>query len=203
MYIKFLFAANQVNSTQLWSEHGELQRVKSGTLEKQEEDFFADLIKKYLSPLKKDKDHEERVTQELKTLRNKCTVVFFLFNIVVIVMIFTLQIQDEKNGLYIPWPCGENLKIEPIGLMFIILFGIILVIQAIGMMIHSMETFHHIMASVKLCQNCSCKCNGNNNDATSSTEGHTDADHDTRSETQTIAPYDTTNPFNSERESVF
>ena len=129
--------------------------------------FFKDLIKEYLSPLVKNEEQEKRVSQKLKRLRNKCTVAFFLINIVFVVMVFTLQLQNEKGGLYIPWHCGENLKIEPIGLMFIVLFGIVLVLQTVGMVIHRMETFLHIMASTVICGNVN---NNNNNKSVTSFE---------------------------------
>ena len=156
-----MFAADSSSKTkdtkQMWQEDEDLEDFKDENLEEKEIIFFRDLIKEYLSPLANNEEQEERVSQELKRLRNKCIVAFFLMNIVFVVMVFTIQIQNVKDGLYIPWPCGENLKIEPIGLMFIVLFGFVLVLQTVGMIIHRMETFLHIMASTVICGN------GNNN----------------------------------------
>ena len=172
-----MFAADSSSKPEdtepMWLKDEELKDFEKENLEEKENTFFRDLIKEYLSPLEKNEEQEEkvsqeqeekvsqeqeeRVSQELKRLRNKCIVAFFLMNIVFVVMVFTIQIQNVKDGLYIPWPCGENLKIEPIGLMFIVLFGFVLVLQTVGMIIHRMETFLHIMASTVICGN------GNNN----------------------------------------
>jgi len=58
--------------------------------------------------------------------------------------------QLNMDVLYIPWPCGEDTKVEPIGFMFMMTFGIIMVVQIIGMLVHRTTTFLHIMATTVL-----------------------------------------------------
>lgn len=44
----------------------------------------------------------------------------------------------------------EFLEMEPIGLVFVVFFGLILVIQIVGMLFHRFGTLSHILASVEL-----------------------------------------------------
>ena len=104
-----------------------------------------DLIEVYLYPLVKDKIKEEKDAAALKELRNRISVAFLLLNTIFVVVIFVMQLNMDV--LYIPWPCGENMKVEPIGFMFMMTFGIIMVVQIIGMLVHRTTTFLHIMAT--------------------------------------------------------
>ena len=106
------------------------------------------MIKKYLFPLDKDKTTEERVAMELSDLKNKMSFAFLLANGIFVVVMFTLQMNT--GTLAIPWPCGENLRIEPLGFFFLCFFALIMVIQTIGMVTHRMTTFLHICASTTL-----------------------------------------------------
>lgn len=58
--------------------------------------------------------------------------------------------QLNMDVIYIPWPCGDNVKVEPIGFMFMMTFGIIMIVQIIGMITHRTTTFLHIMATTML-----------------------------------------------------
>ena len=107
-----------------------------------------DLIKRYLFPLKKDNAQEERVTMELLELRDRVSFAYFLLNACFVVVIFTLQANVES--ISVVWPCGQNLRLEPIGFMFLIFFGIMMVLQTIGMIAHRTGTFLHIVATTEL-----------------------------------------------------
>ena len=50
------------------------------------------------------------------------------------------------------WPCGksDDLMLEPIGFMFVGFFGIIMLVQFFGMLIHRMGTFLHLVATTNL-----------------------------------------------------
>ena len=54
---------------------------------------------------------------------------YFLLNAIFVVVVFTLQMNVDKVS--IPWPIGDGLKLEPIGLMFLIFFAIIMLVQVI------------------------------------------------------------------------
>ncbi len=55
---------------------------------------------------------------------------YFLVNGIFVVVVFTLQINVDKVS--VSWPCGDNLKLEPIGFMFLIFFAIIMILQTFG-----------------------------------------------------------------------
>ena len=125
-----------------------------GKLSSSESDFFSDLIKKYLFPLDTDRAQQERITMELKDLRNKGATAFLMLNALLVVVVFTLQItKNSKGGLNIPWPACEKQKtlfLEPVGLMFLLFYGVIITLQVLGMIVHRFGTFLHIVASTRL-----------------------------------------------------
>jgi hypothetical protein len=115
--------------------------------------FFEDLIRKYLKPSGKTEKKEKKLKKDLLKLRNTISIVFLFFNGVFVVLIFVLQLNVKT--VYIPWPCpdkhGGVSRIDPLGFIFLAIFGTIILIQTISMLIHRMATFGHIMASTVLC----------------------------------------------------
>lgn len=81
---------------------------------------------------------------ELMDLRNKMSTAFLLLNAIFVVVIFVLQMNTET--LYIPWPCGDT-KMDPLGFIFMMMFGVIMFIQIVGMLVHRTSTFFHIMST--------------------------------------------------------
>ena len=54
------------------------------------------------------------------------------------------------DKISVPWPCGDNLRLEPIGFMFLIFFGLMMIVQTVGMILHRTSTFLHIIATTEL-----------------------------------------------------
>ena len=135
---------------QYWIDDPDLLHGEVKLLDNEDATFFEGLIEKYLKPLDQDKDREKRVALELKELKNKTSFAFLLLNAIYIVVVFTLQIQRNESGLTIPWPCGRNLSLEPIGIIFLAIFAFVMTLQIAGMLIHRIGTFLHIMALTKL-----------------------------------------------------
>ena len=133
-----------------WIEDPDLLDGPVGQLNGREIYFFQDLITEYLFPLDSNKKREEKVAIELKDLKNKASFAFLLLNAIFVVVVFTLQIQKNESGLSIPWPCGNNLNLEPIGFVFLVFFGSIMFIQICGMVMHRVGTFLHIVATTVL-----------------------------------------------------
>ncbi|KAG7158769.1 Chitin synthase chs-2-like, partial [Homarus americanus] len=120
---------------------------------------------------------EKQAEVELKELRNKSFFGFFMLNALFVLIVFLLQLN--KDELHIDWPLGikenitiipdtqevlisqEYLQLEPIGLVFVFFFALILVIQFIAMLFHRFGTISHILASTEL----TC-CNKKAEDAT-------------------------------------
>lgn len=130
--------------------------------------FWKDLIEKYLEPLIKDSEKEKRQAAELKTLRNQMVFSFFMLNAIFVLVVFLLQ--QNKELLFIRWPFGakvnvtyvgpaanprvelehEYLELEPIGLIFVVFFAIVLIIQIIGMLFHRWGTISQIISTTKM-----------------------------------------------------
>ncbi|XP_048509220.1 chitin synthase chs-2 isoform X4 [Athalia rosae] len=155
-----------------WLEDEGLKKGEVDFLSPQEEQFWKDLLEKYLFPIDEDKAEKARIAADLIELRNKSVFAFFMFNALFILIVFLLQLN--KDQLHIVWPLGvktnityieetsevhitkEYLQIEPIGLVFVFFFALILIIQFTAMLFHRFGTFAHILASTTLDWYC-CK----------------------------------------------
>ena len=92
---------------------------------------------------------------------------FLMINSIWVIMIFLMQ--DNKDVLGIRWPINptltsltwnlddqiifleyDYLQLEPIGLIFVIWFAVILLIQLLGMITHRIMTLGHIVSSTSI-----------------------------------------------------
>ena len=116
-------------------------------------------------------------------MRNRYVLGFFAINIAFIITLLVLQSYTDVLGVsWLPDVCGVNSnsthstditsgsKVEPVGLIFLFLFGAILMIQTIGMLIHRLGTFQHVVAFTKF------ECSRNNSDSSESVDGEVDDD---------------------------
>nr|AUS84047.1 chitin synthase-1 [Tetranychus cinnabarinus] len=151
-----------------WIEDEDLSDGEIKQLAENEIAFWKELISKYLYPIDQNKDHQARVAVELKELRNSVVFSFFMLNALFVLVVLMLQLN--KDILHVDWPYGisenitfmpetneiridkEYLEMEPIGLVFVGFFGLILLIQLIGMLFHRFGTLSHMLASVNLFQ---------------------------------------------------
>lgn len=149
-----------------WIEDKMLKNGDVAYLHPQEIHFWKELIEKYLYPIDSNKEHQAKIALELKELRNRSVFSFFMLNSLFVLVVFLLQLN--KDILHIDWPWGvrenitfipetneiridkEFLEMEPIGLVFVVFFGLILIIQIVGMLFHRFGTLSHILASVEL-----------------------------------------------------
>ncbi|XP_055344655.1 chitin synthase chs-2-like [Paramacrobiotus metropolitanus] len=184
-----------------WLDERSLRLADCDYLTANETLFWKDLIIRYLHPLDYDGEQRVRVSRELKALRNKVALGFFMINSLFVLIVFLLQLR--KDELHIVWPIGfrQNqtwvnctsvfgmakgmadpamygllasltknlsalpvpvettlcpktelvyLKLEPIGVVFVFFFLLILVIQFIAMLFHRFGTISHILASTEL-----------------------------------------------------
>lgn len=146
---------------------GDIKRLKTKELE-----FWEELIDKYLKPLEKNADQEKKVAAGLKELRNSAVFSFLMINLIWILTIFLLQ--NNKDTLSIRWPIPASsptitwepdsdnsqngsihleynyLNMEPIGLIFVVFFAVVLIIQVIGMFAHRLMTLGHIVSSTRI-----------------------------------------------------
>ncbi|XP_066506270.1 chitin synthase 1 [Hoplias malabaricus] len=122
-------------------------------LSEDENDFWNKLIERYLEPINDPKGHQEEVERELKSLRNKAVFLYFIVNVLWVVATFILQtIGNDVISIQIPkyFPNGtlsdEPLRVEPLSLMFLLSFAILLVIQFLAMLYHRVYTLIHVLA---------------------------------------------------------
>ena len=147
-----------------WITEKEFKRGPVRYLDNQETVFWQKLMEKYLYPLNHDKEHEAKITQDLKALRNNSAFLFFMLNFLWLFIIFLLQVvQDQlKDTLYITIPkqdSSEEKHFEPLSVAFLVFFATIMMIQFISMLFHRYGTFMHILASTSL-RCCSKKYKG-------------------------------------------
>ncbi|XP_076245365.1 chitin synthase chs-2 [Calliopsis andreniformis] len=144
-----------------------------------EENFWKQLIEKYLYPIENDVEKQRNIKRQLIDIRNEYLLKFFTINTLFVVAIFLLQINKEV--LYIQWPFAVHYNItfikerdeihifknymhlEPIGCLFICAYVLILLIQFLAMCVHRFSTFTHVLANVKLNLFCCEKVNKSSN----------------------------------------
>ncbi|KAL0964674.1 hypothetical protein UPYG_G00327420 [Umbra pygmaea] len=122
-------------------------------LTEDEHDFWKKLLERYLSPITENKAHKDEVTRELKSLRNKAVFLYFIVNVLWIVATFFLQaIGNDVISIKIEkyWPngtfSGEYLKVEPLSLMFLLSFAVLLIVQFLAMLYHRVYTLIHVVS---------------------------------------------------------
>ncbi|KAM6977903.1 chitin synthase 1 [Aplochiton taeniatus] len=118
-----------------------------------EEDFWNKLIERYLTPITDTQAHKDEVTRELKSLRNKAVFLYFILNVLWVVATFFLQaIGNDVISIKIPkyYPNGtqseDSLKVEPLSLMFLLSFAVLLLVQFLAMLYHRIYTLIHVVS---------------------------------------------------------
>ncbi|XP_036440672.1 chitin synthase chs-1-like, partial [Colossoma macropomum] len=71
--------------------------LHSATLSEEETEFWKELQKRYLEPLKENKEQQEKIAKDLKELRNKVTFGFFICN--ALWLVATLFLQTIGNAV--------------------------------------------------------------------------------------------------------
>jgi chitin synthase len=116
--------------------------------------FWQGLIDKYLYPLNKDELEEKRITRDLKELRNNSCFAFFMLNALWVVMQFQFEyVSITFPKLQIPIGAIYNRpdqKVQILGLIFLILFTLVLLLQFLSMLFHRWGTIIEILASTRL-----------------------------------------------------
>ncbi|XP_044753059.1 chitin synthase chs-2 isoform X2 [Coccinella septempunctata] len=149
-----------------WIEDPEVGKGEVEFLSSAELQFWKDLLDKYLFPIDENPEEKARVAKELIELRNRSVFAFFMCNALFVVIVFLLQLN--KDQIHVKWPWGiktnitydeetsevhitkEYLQLEPIGLVFVFFFSLILFIQFTAMLFHRFGTIAHILASTEL-----------------------------------------------------
>ncbi|XP_067276424.1 chitin synthase chs-1-like [Pseudorasbora parva] len=142
---------------QTWIEHLQVKSydfpLYESALPMDEIDFWTELQKKYLEPLKENKEQQEKIANDLRELRNKVTFAFFFCNALWLVATFFLEAIGDSISIKIPkiYPNGtrsptEVFSLDPIALMFLLSFALLLFVQFIAMLYHRIYTLIHFVA---------------------------------------------------------
>ena len=121
------------------------------SLTEKENIFWKQIINRYLHPINEDKIHQEKVAADLKNLRNNVVFGFFMTSAIWIALSMELEILQEnlKDKLFFRIPkfmTSDYLAFEPLGLIFLVFFSIILCVQFIGMFAHRWGTVLHMLS---------------------------------------------------------
>lgn len=153
-----------------WLNDESVKNARNDTISVNEEQFWMDLIEKYLKPLDKNEEEEKKVKTELIALRDIAVFAFVMINALFVLIVFLLQLNKEE--LHVRWPLNarntivydvsnneitiqrEYLELEPIGLVFVLFFGVILFIQFGAMLVHRFGTVSQILATTELDWSC-------------------------------------------------
>ncbi|BFY98509.1 hypothetical protein BsWGS_01548 [Bradybaena similaris] len=134
-----------------WIEDEGLKDGEVQYLPMREIEFWQRCIAKYLHPINPDKAVEAKIAVDLKSMRNNVAFAFFMMNAFWMVIIFMLQRVKDKISVPIPrYGGGDTLNIEPLGLIFLCVFAVILLLQFLAMLRHRYGTLLHILASTEL-----------------------------------------------------
>ena len=126
---------------QKWMECGSVVEY----LDDSETQFWQQLIKKYLRPIKKDVKYEKKMADELIMLRNNVSFAFWLINGLWVLFNYMLQTSGSLSEMEV-----FGMKTQPLGFVFMIFFMFVPVLQLIGMLMHRWGTFLQLIAITEL-----------------------------------------------------
>ncbi|CAC5365455.1 CHS1 [Mytilus coruscus] len=127
--------------------------------DEQENKWWIQTIKSHLKPFHKDPAKKRKYLQEKKIIekklidmRNQVCLFVYMLNAFLITLIYTLTQVDVFTGsLSIFVDCrGNQIEIVPIAVLFIVVFGFLLLIQFICMIVHRFTTLVNIAAKTQI-----------------------------------------------------
>lgn len=149
-----------------WLYDPDLMDGETDTIPASEEQFWVDLIEKYLTPLDMTSKDKEQMQNQLKILRDISVFAFTMGN--ALFVLINLLLQLNKEYLQMKWPFNvknvitfdgssmeiqierDYLHLEPISLLFVAFFGVVLFVQFIAMLFHRFATISQILATTTI-----------------------------------------------------
>ncbi|KYN42444.1 Chitin synthase 3 [Trachymyrmex septentrionalis] len=124
-----------------WLQDERLRRGVVDFLSNDEEEFWKDLIGKYLQPIESDEESQVRRGGIILLLLRYFYISFYSISLSLFSPYFYILFVHLTK---------EYLRLEPIGCLFIVAFVSILGIQFCAMLFHRFDTFSHVLANTKL-----------------------------------------------------
>lgn len=117
-------------------------------LDSEEELFWTELISNYLEPLHHNEEAKRIVDESLKELRNKVAFAFFFINGLWLAIMTAMHEIKGSLVIHVPTLDGDSLvPVEPLGLLFLVMFTCLLLLQFFSMLNLRYETFLHLLAT--------------------------------------------------------
>lgn len=136
-------AFEESDSNECWLD--KMKGYKKASLSGEEVKFWEEIVNKHLLPLENNAKLQKRFQDELLELRNKCVYGFFMMNLMLAIALLQLQVsREELTNFFI---LG---KYEPVSIIFLSIFAVLLLIQVLGMLKHRWGTFLHLISSTQL-----------------------------------------------------
>ncbi|CAI9738242.1 Hypothetical predicted protein [Octopus vulgaris] len=138
-----------------WCDDEVLGQSEIAHISLQESKFWMDFIHKYLQPLKSNPEAQKQKKFSLERLRNKLATLYLLANMSFVLLVLSLENSSFSNDkLTFLISCNFKDvtydKVRPLSVIFVIVFGVILVCQMLAMLFHRALTIIHIIASIDL-----------------------------------------------------
>ncbi len=109
-------------------------------MNEEERQFWKDLIVKKLKPLSTQLTSIEEIKESLRTLRNTVLIVLFLVNIMWIIALYVVEFKRLSD---------YNLNPRAFQLLFLFVYGFIIIIQFLMMICHRGITLVHYFGRIK------------------------------------------------------
>ncbi|XP_070174081.1 uncharacterized protein [Littorina saxatilis] len=126
-----------------WLEDKGLGNGQIMELYEEELEFWLSFVKRYLKPLDADKKKEEEVQKGLLELRTNVVFAVSMINLLWIAINFMFQYTVPITVII---PLDGGVKVDILGLLFLIFLLAILMLQIVGMVIHRWGTLLHLLA---------------------------------------------------------
>ena len=133
-----------------WLQEDVISKGKLRLIDNKEGDFWKQMLKRYLHPIDSDKRKEKAQADALKEMRNNVVIGLSMLNVMWTILIFLFQTLKETLGeaLFIPIPQDEGRIefFEPVGLVFLSFFAVLLTVQFLATLWHRLVTIMHLIA---------------------------------------------------------
>ncbi|XP_067657797.1 chitin synthase chs-2-like [Haliotis asinina] len=143
-------ASNEADPTSDWILTDDYIEGELTTMDKKENQFWTKFIPKYLEPIDKNPAVEAKIKEDMLELRNNSAFAFFFLNGLWLVIMTALQEVKQELNIVIHQKNGPPITVQPLGMLFLAIFALLLLMQMMAMMKHRYGTFLHVLAFTNL-----------------------------------------------------
>ena len=130
----------RINNTRSLMKGGTILALNEVEGNNLENSFWVKLVKDKLQPESANLGKTDELKQKLKDLRNLSVLIIFLINVMWIVFLYSLVFPQLTK---------YNLPDKAFSLLFLFVFGFILLVQFLAMLVHRFESLLHLLAGIR------------------------------------------------------